>query len=413
MRHGRAARNRFDWFVTLVRLVFPDTQAETLARLARQTAECGPDGLRDARDLLHSALVRAESEEVRLQLLHATFRESWDTETLTSLSNWLDLTEAKEHMPEVEVVVFFSQMPLDLRKKLGYKPADARWWFILARALEEKESWLLAEMAYRKSMGLDPGYAGSWGFLANLLARHLSRTIEAETLLRKAIDISPQDPFYHTMLGNILNKLDRYDEAEAAFKSAIEQDSNYQFAWALLGSLLTYNSNRNQEAEQVLLRAIQIDPTDSYTHSCIAGLLAANPERISEARSHIRKALELKPDAEWYQIQFTRLAGDTASDWQIALPGLAAWCAANPKNAQVFDFTVNGFLQYARLTSPADAMAILATLPNSTPFETIMDVFRAHAEREHLNRLAPERRALTIELLNRLSTKESLSDKTH
>ena len=32
MRHGRAARNRFDWFVALVRLVFPDTQAETLAR---------------------------------------------------------------------------------------------------------------------------------------------------------------------------------------------------------------------------------------------------------------------------------------------------------------------------------------------------------------------------------------------
>ena len=106
MRHGRAARNRFDWFVALVRLVFPDSQAETLAKLARQSAECGAEGLRDAKDLLHSALVRAESAESRRQLLHATFRESWDTETLASLSNWLDLAEAKEHMPEVEVVAF-------------------------------------------------------------------------------------------------------------------------------------------------------------------------------------------------------------------------------------------------------------------------------------------------------------------
>ena len=76
----------------------------------------------------------------------------------------------------------------------------------------------------------------------------------------------------------------------------------------------------------------------------------------------------------------------------------------NPKNAEVFDFTVNGFLQYARLTNPADALALLETLPNLTPFETLMDVFRAHADQEHLNRLAPERRAVVIELLNRLST---------
>lgn len=35
--------------------------------------------------------------------------------------------------------------------------------------------------------------------------------------------------------------------------------------------------------------------------------------------------------------------------------------------------------------------------------ETLMDTFRARTEREHLNRLAPERRALVIELLKRLS----------
>jgi hypothetical protein len=98
------------------------------------------------------------------------------------------------------------------------------------------------------------------------------------------------------------------------------------------------------------------------------------------------------------------LCGNTSADWQAVLPGLAAWCAANPKNTQVFDFTVTGFLQYARLTKPADAMALLQALPDASPFETLMDAFRAHADREHLNRLAPERQAVVIELLNRLST---------
>jgi Flp pilus assembly protein TadD len=407
MRHGRAARNRFDWFVALVRLVFPDTQAETLAKLARQSAECGPDGLRDARDLLHSALARAGSTESRRQLLHAAFRESWDTETMASLSDWLDLTEAQEHMPEVEVVAFFSQMPRDLRRKLGYEPANAGWWYNLANALEENKVWSLAEAAYRKAVELNPNFASAWALLANLLALHVSRSTEAEELLRKAIKIDPADPFYHATLGNVLEELGRYAEAEAAFRAAIDLDPNDSYAWAWLGALLADHTNRSMEAEQALRRATQLDPTDAYYWSYLAALLARNPTRISEARSHIVKALQLKPDGGWFQILFKELCGNTSADWQIVLPRLAAWCAANPKNAKVFDFTVAGFLQFAQLTNPADAMALLETLPDPSPFETLIDSFRAHADREHLNRLAPERRALVIELLTRLSPSET------
>ena len=79
-------------------------------------------------------------------------------------------------MPEVEVVASFSQMPRDLRTKLGYQPANARWWFSLADALEKKEVWSLAEPAYRKAVDLDPNFALAWGLLACLLDLHLSRT---------------------------------------------------------------------------------------------------------------------------------------------------------------------------------------------------------------------------------------------
>jgi tetratricopeptide (TPR) repeat protein len=403
MRHGRAAQNRFDWFVALVRLVFPDTQAETLARLARQSAECGAEGLRDAKDLLHSALARAESAESRRQLLHAAFRESWDTETLASLSNWLDLKEAKEHMPEVEIVAFFSQMPRDLRKELGYKPADARWWFGLARALERKGAWPLAQAACRKATELDSNFALAWSFLAYLLAFRSSRAVEAEEPLRKAIGIDPKEPFYYAMLALVLEELGRYTEAEAAFRKRIEVTPDDGYAWLCLGDLLTNHTNRNLEAEQALRRAIQLDPVDRRSWYWLAGVLARDPARISEARSCIVNAIQLAPDEEWSQIQFNRLCGNTPTDWQIVLPGLAAWCVANPRSTKTFDFTVAGFLQYARLTKPADALAFLQTLPDTTPFETLMDAFRAHADREHLNRLAPERQAVVIELLNRLS----------
>jgi len=405
MRHGRAARNRFDWFVALVRLVFPDSQAETLARLARQSAECGAEGRRDAKDLLHSALARAESVESRRQLLHATFRESWDTGTLASLSDWLDLTEAKQHMPEVEIVAFFSQMPRDLRKMLGYKPADARWWCGVASALERREAWSLAAAAYRKAVELDPNFASAWGRLANILALFLSRITEAEELLRKAIEIDPKKSFFRATLGNVLTELGRYAEAEEAFKAAIELTPDSGYAWAWLGALLAEHPNRNPEAERAFRRAVQLDPTDDFSWTCLARVLARDPARISEARPNIVKALQLKPDDGPNQILFNELCGNTSTDWQSVLPNLAAWCAANPKNTETFDFTVDGFLQYARLTKPADALALLQALPDTSPFETLMDAFRAHADREHLNRLAPERQAIVIELLNRFTVR--------
>ncbi len=126
---------------------------------------------------------------------------------------------------------------------------------------------------------------------------------------------------------------------------------------------------------------------------------ACGVEGLHEAR----EALQLAPDQSWHQDLLADPWGNTAADWQLVLPGLVAWCAAHPKNTEVFDFTVQGFLQYTRLTKPADTLALLKSLPDPSPLQTLLDTFRAHAEREHLNRLAPERQALVIELLNRLS----------
>ena len=169
-----------------------------------------------------------------------------------------------------------------------------------------------------------------------------------------------------------------------------------------LGSLLLSHTNRNLEAEQALRQAIQIDPADDFSCSYLAELLANDPARISEARAYIERSLQLAPDNSWHQTLFNTVCGDAPLAWNTVLPPLAAWCVANPKNTEVFSFTVAGFLQYARLSKPADALALLEALPNPSPFETLRDTFRAHADREHLNRLAPERRAVVLELLKRL-----------
>ena len=478
MRHGRAARNRFDWFVAIVRLIFPD-HAQTLAKTAREAAGCGSEGLRDARDLMRGALLRAGSDEARRQLLAATLRETWDNETVATLSEWLDLESAKRLLPEVEIVDFFCRMPHALRVELGYEPLRATWWFALTDVLEEKESWAMAEAAYHKAIELDPKYGRAWTFLGNLLKLKLGRHAEAESAYRKAIQIGSKDPYPWICLGYLLSEQDgrykeaevalrnsiqlnsndpypwfclgrllssdrfgRYDEAEAAFRKAIELDPKDAAVWTCLGNVLRFHLCRDADAERAyrtaselnpkdeypwiglgsllssqptgrypeakaaFLNAIELNPDRSYPWAALADILNTKSNRTDEPRSYAMKALRIEPDSEYSRIVFLRLCGENGEDWRAVLPGLAAFCGANPKSEEVFEFTVDGFLRLARLSTPGEALAMIAALPDPAPFETLADAFRAYANVDHLQRLAPERRTLAMELLKRLPARK-------
>jgi tetratricopeptide (TPR) repeat protein len=572
MRHGRAARNRFDWFVALIRLVFPDEKAgKIIARMARDAAGCGPEGQRDARDVIYSALTRAESPKSRLSLLHATLRESWDTPTFESLEKWFDTERAKQDLPEIEVVTFFKKMPSPLRKELGYQPASAGWWFTLARFLAQKNAQPLAEAACRKAIDLDPTVAQPWVLLGDLLtisgrpseaeaacrkgielypahafpwivlgralasnahpseaeaafrksieidpanswpwihlgfllvdsgrlaeaevayrkAIHLDpanalswaalgfplvktgRLAEAEAAYRKAIDLDPADVWAWKFLGDVLDETGRPAEAEAAYRKATNLDPANAYGWTGLGDLLDETrrsaeaeaayrkatgldladaytwtclgrflaktgrpaeaeaacrkatdldpayahawrclgdlfeeTKRPAEAEAAYRKATDLDPANAYAWACLVGVLDSKGGAEGEARACAVRAVILGPESEYSRIVFREHCGENAADWTAVLPIVAQWCATHPDATDAFDFAVDGFLQLARLAKPSEARALLDALPDATPFETLRDALRAHDNRDHLHRLAPERRAIAIELLDRLA----------
>jgi tetratricopeptide (TPR) repeat protein len=305
MRHGRAARNRFDWFVAMVQLVFSEENSgDLLARFASDAAKCGPDGQRDARAILESALNRAENAESRRRLLHATLRESWDSSALESLGQWFDTERAKQDLPEIEIVTFCGQMPPALRKKLGFKPTSASWWVQLTDFLEEKEAWELAEACYRKAIELDPQDPNPWCFLGNLLADSVFRYAEAESAFRSAIEVNPSYALGWINLGNLLaNVLDRPSEAESAFRKAIEVDSASAFAWGSLGYLLGA-LGRLKESEAAYRKGVEVDPKDAFLWDQLGHVLRM-VKRFGEAEAAYRKAIEADPT---YAHAWTRLA---------------------------------------------------------------------------------------------------------
>ena len=406
MRHGRAARNRLDWFVALVRIVFPDrASAEVLAKAAREAAECGPEGWLDARSVLHSALSRADCGEDRRALMHATLREGWDSKAWESLDEWFDAARAQADLPEAGIIGFCKTMPGELRKKLGYKPDQARWWCQLAEFLEEKEAWPVVEAAYRKAIELDPKLANPWNGLGNMLVGHLGRPAEAEAAYRKAIELDPKWAYPWNNLGKVLqDHLGRPAEAEAAYRKAIELDPKDAFPWNNLGTVLQDHLGRPAEAEAAYRKAIELDQKYASPWSGLAQTLSRSVGRGQEARICAVKGLSLKPDSGFARRLFLEVCGDHADDWRAALPTLVAWCLTHSKADRVFDFTVDGLLRLARLTQPVEALALMDSLPDATPFQTVRDAFVAHDHRDHLQTLAPERQAIVLALLDRLAT---------
>ncbi len=511
MRHGRAARNRLDWFVALVRVIFPDRRStDILVQTAREAAACGPDGLADARSVMYSAWLRSDSVASRRELVHAAVRESWNSEALAYFEQWIDPEMVRDEVPEIDLVALCKHLPDAVRQKLGYKPDDAGWWHQLADLFREIEAWSPAEAAYRKVIALDPKAAAPWHNLGNLLQDHLQRFEDAEFAYRTAIDLDPQnarpwnglgtlfeehlqrsteaeaayrkaiqlDPKYVLPwigLGNLLqDQVQRSAEAEAAYRKAIEMNPNQTGAWIGLGILLATQLQRATEAEAAFRRAIDLDPNDGYSWNNLGNLLAIHLRRPEEAETAYRRAIELNPknayprhglgtllqvfldrpkEAEaayreaielnsayakpWSALAdllnkrggsrsearacavtglqlepsygfarrvFLHICGDQADDWRAVLPSLLTGCVAHPQAMEVFDFTTDGLLRFARLQSVAEALRVLDTLAEAdlAPFETIRDAFIAQSDRDHLHRLAPERRMVVIELLARL-----------
>ncbi len=136
----------------------------------------------------------------------------------------------------------------------------------------------------------------AWTGLGNLLQGHLARYEEAERAYRRAIELEPQNPDPRYGLGKLLQeRLKRYEEAAQAYRSAIDLDPKFPHAWNNLGYLLQAHLKRYEEAEQAYRRAIELDPQLPHPWNGLGNLLQDHLERYEEAEQAYRRAIELGP----------------------------------------------------------------------------------------------------------------------
>ncbi|MGO8829231.1 MAG: tetratricopeptide repeat-containing sulfotransferase family protein [Steroidobacteraceae bacterium] len=133
--------------------------------------------------------------------------------------------------------------------------------------------------------------------LLNVVALNLEqngRVAEAQSMLRRAVQIAPEDLSSRNALGLCLMRLGRPGRALEQFEALLKIDSSLPYAHASRGNA-QFALGAIAEAEASYRRALEIDADQGIA---LAGLarIASNRGSYPEARSWAQKALALVPD---------------------------------------------------------------------------------------------------------------------
>ncbi len=127
--------------------------------------------------------------------------------------------------------------------------------------------------------------------LAGVAAFQAGLTEEAIDLLKTALFYAPDYPEAHTNLGNIFAKLNRFEDAEMSYESAMESDPNYSEAFFNFGSLMETNGKYGKAAI-AFEKVLKINPEHTAAWHGL-GNSYKGLQRLIAAQDAYNKALEI------------------------------------------------------------------------------------------------------------------------
>ena len=138
-----------------------------------------------------------------------------------------------------------------------------------------------------------PNHSFAWKALA-LSYEKTGKILKSLDANQKAKEINPQDAEVHNNLGNVLEKLEKFDEAQNNYRQAILLEQNYTEAYYNLANLLN-KLGRFDEAEINYIQAIKLKPNFAEAFNNLANLLN-KLGRFDEAEINYIQAIKLRPN---------------------------------------------------------------------------------------------------------------------
>ena len=138
-----------------------------------------------------------------------------------------------------------------------------------------------------------PNHSFAWKALA-LSYEKTGKILKSLDANQKAKEINPQDAEVHNNLGNVLEKLEKFDEAENNYRQAILLEQNYTEAYYNLANLLN-KLGKFDEAEINYIQAIKLRPNFAEAFNNLAKLLK-ELGRFNESIINFKKSLKINPE---------------------------------------------------------------------------------------------------------------------
>ena len=134
----------------------------------------------------------------------------------------------------------------------------------------------------------------------------MQRYEDALVNFQRALEIDPENPEYHNLLGDTYDELGQLDEAEKCMRRAIEIDKNYALGHCDLGIFLSRRRGKKEEALVAFEQALKIDPNLDRAYYGIACTYALSREEESALeslekafRKGFREFDHIEKDVDW------------------------------------------------------------------------------------------------------------------
>jgi tetratricopeptide (TPR) repeat protein len=109
-----------------------------------------------------------------------------------------------------------------------YFKSKESYFFMLGSLYEREKDYDKSENAFKKVLELNPKHAPTMNYLGYMWADRDIRLQEALDLLRKAVDLEPNNGAYLDSLGWVYFRLNQLEEAETYLKKALSEFERIQ-----------------------------------------------------------------------------------------------------------------------------------------------------------------------------------------
>jgi tetratricopeptide (TPR) repeat protein len=159
------------------------------------------------------------------------------------------------------------------------KAQDAPTLVLIADAMQSESRWSDSDPVLRRALGLDARNPGALFLMGKLLSAN-RKYLEAEAVLKTAIEVNPKFFPAHNILARSYLGLDRYDDAQRIYEEAVPLAADADrkllagtFGFGGVGDGYM-KTGRPKDALRAYERALQLDPTNTELPNKIAAARA-------------------------------------------------------------------------------------------------------------------------------------------